>query len=272
MRLHLFGFLVIGLLLLSVNAEPEPKPNSNAKREPRGRFGSFRAANAAEAKSDNANNEKVDDKEVKPMKSDSSIGRFFMKKLFGNQQSQPIVIVTGGTGSGTGTASPTTTVTSTGTIPTASGTITTSPTTGRTTGTTGGTAGTTAREIYGDDEQAEENSNDNNDTVNEQALQAALAAGAQEYVVTDEEIKGTGDSSPKASKRPNRVNLKRKNGRKGQVISVRIPPKYRRYFKNGQKVLLNTKNQNRPKRRRVVKKRGNRRRVNKKNKRRIVAG
>lgn len=182
--------------------------------------------------------------------SNASSGRLFLKKfllfknMFGQQQQQPVIpIIITGASPGTGTATPTygtspssTTVTSTGSIPTATGTITTTPT-------------TSAR---GDvlERQEEQALEDAAAAVDAQELQAALAAGAQEYVVTDQEIRGTSES--KASRVPARVNLRRPGGKKGQVVTVRIPAKYRKYFKNGQKVMLNTSN--RPVKRRVVQK------------------
>lgn len=204
---------------------------------------------------DTVNEKDVDDKTT-PNKADASSGRLFLRKfllfrnIFGNSNTQPVIpiIITGaGTGT-TGATNPTTTITSTGSVPTATGTITTSPTT---------PTGATGRGPE-DPEEDEEEAIENAVALDEQTLQAALAAGAQEYVVTDEEIKGTSDG--KASKQPSRVNLKRKGDKKGQTISVRIPPKYRRYFKNGQRVMLNTGN--RPAKQRVV-----RRRVNKNRKR-----
>ncbi|XP_030569655.1 protein FAM71B [Drosophila novamexicana] len=211
---------------------------------------------------------------------DASSGRLFLKKFLmfknmfssNNQPVIPIIITGAGTGSAT---TPTTTVTSTGSIPTATGTVTTSPTS-PTSPTTPTTA--TGREYYGQqedeqqegDEAAEEEPKPagaiamaaNAELIDEQALQAALAAGAQEYeVFTEGDQADTGATESKASQN-NRINLRRKGARRGQgqMISVRIPPRYRRYFKNGQKVMLNTKS--RPNKRRVV-----RRRVQNKNKR-----
>ncbi|XP_037932442.1 uncharacterized protein LOC119667225 [Teleopsis dalmanni] len=206
-----------------------------------------------------------DNVESSAEKADGSSGRLFLKKfllfrnIFGNSNQQPVIpiIITGATGT-TGNVSPTSTVTSTGTIPSATGTITTTPITT--------TATRMIRSGYNEDEE-----NDAPEEIimnDEQTLQAALTAGAQEYVVTDEEIKGTSDS--KGTKQPARINLRRKGAKKGQVISVRIPPQYRRYFKNGQRVMLNTNN--RPVKRRVVKKRvnnKNRRKINKRT--RVVA-
>ncbi|XP_033239502.1 uncharacterized protein [Drosophila pseudoobscura] len=216
---------------------------------------------------------------------DASSGRLFLKKflMFKNMfssNSQPVIpiIITGagtGTTGTTGTASPTVTVTSTGTIPSATGTITTSPTTTGTTTARQGDAlpyGANAEEddpADADEPQAQAYPGAlaaNAEMLDEQALEAALAAGAQEYeVVTDAEVQGTGATESKATQN-NLINLRRKGARRGQQISVRIPPRYRRYFKNGQKVMLNTNR--RPNKRRVVRKRvqnkklQNRRRVN----------
>lgn len=206
---------------------------------------------------------------------DASSGRLFLKKFLkfknmfssNNQPVIPIIITGGGTSTtGTSPTSPTVTVTSTGTIPTATGTITTSPTS-PTTPTT-----TTARGynvMQDDQEQADDDEPEqehglehepaaavamaaNAELIDEQALQSALAAGAQEYEVFTQ---GEQPDESKATQN-NRISLRRKGGRRGQkgeVISVRVPPRYRRYFKNGQKVMLNTKN--RPAKRRVVRKR-----------------
>ncbi|BFG00794.1 uncharacterized protein DMAD_00714 [Drosophila madeirensis] len=221
---------------------------------------------------------------------DASSGRLFLKKflMFKNMfssSSQPVIpiIITGagtGTGTATATGSPTVTVTSTGTIPSATGTITTSPTTtGTTTGRRQGDALAYGADVEEDDAaEADEPQEQaypgamaaNAELLDEQALEAALAAGAQEYeVVTDAEVQGTGATESKATQN-NMINLRRKGARRGQQISVRIPPRYRRYFKNGQKVMLNTNR--RPNKRRVVRKRvqnkkqQNRRRVNGANK------
>lgn len=209
---------------------------------------------------------------------DASSGRLFLKKFlkFKNMFSSntqpviPIIITGGSTGTTTGTSSPTSptvTVTSTGTIPSATGTITTSPTTPTTPTTT-----TTARGynvMQDDQEQADDDEAEqehelehepaaavamaaNAELIDEQALQSALAAGAQEYEVFTQ---GEQADESKATQN-NRISLRRKGarrGQKGEVISVRVPPRYRRYFKNGQKVMLNTKN--RPAKRRVVRKR-----------------
>ncbi|KAH8291715.1 hypothetical protein KR018_011680 [Drosophila ironensis] len=209
---------------------------------------------------------------------DPSSGRLFLKKFLtfknlfssSNQPVIPIIITGAGTSTATtGSASPTVTVTSTGTIPSATGTITTSPTSPTTTS-------PTARQqpmAYGANEQADQQDQEQDeeqeqlqpaaaypaDLMDEQALQAALAAGAQEYeVVTDEPVQGTAQGSgageSKATQANSHINLRRKGSRRGQVISVRIPPRYRRYFKNGQKVMLNTGS--RPvNKRRVVRKR-----------------
>ncbi|KAL7745399.1 hypothetical protein ACLKA6_015411 [Drosophila palustris] len=202
---------------------------------------------------------------------DASSGRLFLKKflmfknMFGsnNQPVIPIIITSPGTAP---TTSPSVvTVTSTGSIPSATGTVTTSPGTG--TATTPTTPTTTGRQYNNDAEDDEMAADDaeeehmqpegavamaaNAELLDEQAMQAALAAGAQEYeVFTD----GDQADESKASQN-NRINLRRKGGRRGQsqMISVRIPPRYRRYFKNGQKVMLNTKS--RPNKRRVIRKR-----------------
>lgn len=201
---------------------------------------------------------------------EASSGRLFMKKfllfknMFGSNQKQPIIpiIITGGGNNPTNTA-PTSTITSTGTVPSGTGTITTSPVT-----TPAANAPAPApvqrvqliaRGSYDNNDQDEEQSV----AVDEQTLAAALGAGAEEYVVTDQEIKGTSDA--KANQGPARINLRRRGGNNGQVVSVRIPPKYRGYFKNGQRVILN--NGNRPAKRRVIKKRvirnRNRKNINK---------
>ncbi|KAH8409128.1 hypothetical protein KR009_008498 [Drosophila setifemur] len=231
---------------------------------------------------------------------DPSSGRLFLKKFLtfknlfssSNQPVIPIIITGAGspTSTATGTASPTVTVTSTGTIPSATGTITTSPTSPTTTATSRSQQvmayGANQGQIDDDEEEDQEQEQEQMqvqkvqqpaaaypaELMDEQALQAALAAGAQEYeVVTDEEVQGTGPGESKATQ-SNHINLRRKGARRGQVISVRIPQRYRRYFKNGQKVMLNTGS--RPlNKRRVVRKRlpskklNNRRRTggNKKN-------
>lgn len=210
---------------------------------------------------------------------DPSSGRLFLKKFLtfknlfssNNQPVIPIIITGAGTGTTTGTASPTSptvTVTSTGTIPSATGTITTSPTSP----TTSPSASSRQQQSYGnddDDQDADQEQQDQaavqqpaaaypSDLMDEQALQAALAAGAQEYeVVTGDEVQGTGGSvggAGESKATSSHINLRRKGARRGQVISVRIPPRYRRYFKNGQKVMLNTGS--RPgNKRRVVRKR-----------------
>lgn len=231
-------------------------------------------------------------------KGEASSGRLFMKKfllfknMFGNNQKQPVIpiIITGGGGGATttttGTSPPTTTITSTGTVPTATGTITTSPATG--TGGTGGTAdagtadaGTAdagagagarrplqriqllaARGSYDNNNEEQQALEDQETVVDNQALAAALAAGAEEYVVTDQDISGTSDNHNENGAA--RVNLRRRGNKKGKVVSVRVPPKYRGYFKNGQRVILNNGNRFGGKRR-VIKKRVVRKR-NKKNK------
>lgn len=194
---------------------------------------------------------------------DASSGRLFMKKfllfknMFGSQQ-QPIIpiIITGGstgTGTGTGTTPTTTTITSTGTIPTATGTITTEPIEGKR---TVARTPSYAPEYQEDDSETE--------VTEEQALAAVLGNAGEEYVVTDQDIKGTSDA--KASRAPGTVNLKRR----GQIVSVRIPPKYRRYFQNGQRVVLNRPNGG-AKKRRVVSKRPKKNNRKNKNRRRVVA-
>lgn len=207
---------------------------------------------------------------------DASSGRLFLKKFlkFKNMfssNSQPVIpiIITGGGTSTTGTSptSPTVTVTSTGSIPSATGTITTSPTTptSPTSPTARGYNVMQDDQEQADDDEAEQDMElehepaaaavamaANAELIDEQALQSALAAGAQEYEVFTQHDQA--DES-KASQN-NRISLRRKGGRRGQkgeVISVRVPPRYRRYFKNGQKVMLNTKNG--PAKRRVVRKR-----------------
>lgn len=216
---------------------------------------------------------------------DASSGRLFLKKFlkFKNMFSSnsqpviPIIITNSPVSTPTTLTSPTpsVTITSTGTLPSATGTITTSPTTPTTT--------TNARgynAVQDDDEQADDDEageghehehelgleleqeqepaaaalamSGNAELLDEQALQSALAAGAQEYEVFTQ---GEQADESKATQ-SNRINLRRKGGRRGQkgeVISVRVPPRYRRYFKNGQKVMLNTKS--RPVKRRVVRKR-----------------
>ncbi|KAH8335167.1 hypothetical protein KR074_007810 [Drosophila pseudoananassae] len=212
---------------------------------------------------------------------DPSSGRLFLKKFLtfknlfssNNQPVIPIIITGAGTGTTTGTTSPTSptvTVTSTGTIPTATGTITTSPTSP--TSPTTSTAAGRQQQQYGnddDDQDADQEQQDQaavqpaaaypSDLMDEQALQAALAAGAQEYeVVTGAEVQGTGSAGSGAGESKatsSHINLRRKGARRGQVISVRIPPRYRRYFKNGQKVMLNTGRRPGGNKRRVVRKR-----------------
>ncbi|XP_004535422.1 uncharacterized protein LOC101451478 [Ceratitis capitata] len=262
-------FVLIAALVLSAQAEPEPEPNpapepAKAQRVVLPRFRSAavdvkeaRNAQNADAESDaEADTDANANKNATPNKggANASSGRLFLKKfllfknMFSQQEQQPIIpIIIAGNGGGTSptySTSPTMTVTSTGSIPTATGTITTSPST--TTSARGEPA------VRQEEEQALEEAAA---AIDEQELQAALAAGAQEYVVTDQEIRGTSDA--KASRAPARVNLRRPGGKKGQTVSVRIPAKYRKYFKNGQKVMLNTGN--RPiKRRTVQRKRVNR--------------
>lgn len=223
-------------------------------------------------------------------KGDGSSGRLFMKKfmLFKNMfgQKQPVIpiIITGGgnapvtTTTATGTTPPTTTITSTGTVPTATGTITVTPTTGTGNGGTGGGTGNDAGAGAGnrkrplqriqligrgsyDNQEAADDEPEEAAVVDNQELAAALGAGAEEYIVTDQEISGTSDGH--VDNGSARVNLRRRGSKNGRVVSVRIPPKYRGYFKNGQRVILN--NANRNNKRRVVKKRVIRKR-NRKNK------
>lgn len=296
MKYNALIFVLLATLVLCAQAEPEPEP----KPEPepakgmyqcntfniyintnhyflgqRAVFPSFRSvADVKEARNDENIEDESDveaevdasaDENATPNKgANASSGRLFLKKfllfknMFGQQQQQPVIpIVIAGGGSGTSptaSTSPTsTTVTSTGSIPTATGTVSTSPTTL-----------SRADALKRHEEQALE---DAAAAVDEQELQAALAVGAQEYVVTDQEIRGTSES--KATRNPARVNLRRPGAKKGQLVTVRIPPKYRKYFKNGQKVMLNTSN--RPGKRRVVqKKRINRVRRRKGGKRRRV--
>ncbi|XP_017086205.1 serum response factor homolog A [Drosophila eugracilis] len=235
---------------------------------------------------------------------DPSSGRLFLKKFLtfknlfssNNQPVIPIIITGAGTGTSTGTSptSPTVTVTSTGTIPSATGTITTSPTTPSSpTSTSTGRQTIVKGARYGSDDEAEDQEQEKDqeqeqdqelaqgqmpaqaypaELMDEQALQAALAAGAQEYevVTTGHEVQGTGGATGeggKATQSNNHISLRRKGARRGQVISVRIPPRYRRYFKNGQKVMLNTGSRPGSKRR-VVRKRVPAKKINKNNRRR----
>lgn len=262
--LWIFGFILASACILQANADPAPEPEPakahrsayfNEPANPRFRsvplpvdIDDEAIAELRQAADDSANaNEDDSAAAAVPAKGDASSGRLFMKKfllfknIFGANSQQPVIpIIITGAGN-TGATNPTTTITSTGTIPTATGTITTSPVTG-------------SRQT--EDNEGEEEPQ----AVDVQALQAALAANAAEYVVTDQEIKGTSDS--KATNQPQSINLRPKGGKKGQFIKVRIPPQYRRYFKNGQKVMLNTNN--RGGNRRVIKKRNN------KNRRRVV--
>ncbi|XP_011214399.2 uncharacterized protein LOC105233922 [Bactrocera dorsalis] len=274
MKYNALIFVLLAALVLCAQAEPEPEPK--AEPEPakgqRAVFPRFRSAADVKEARDAENVEDESDAEVEASANESatpnkganaSSGRLFLKKfllfknMFGQQQQPVIPIVIAGAGSGsspTYTSPTSTTVTSTGSIPTATGTISTSPTS------------TTSRGdgLKRHEEQALEEAVA---AADEEELQAALAAGAQEYVVTDQEIRGTSES--KATRNPARVNLRRPGAKKGQLVTVRIPPKYRKYFKNGQKVMLNTSN--RPGKRRVVqKKRINRVRRRKGGKRRRV--
>uniref|UniRef100_A0A1I8N5Z1 Uncharacterized protein n=1 Tax=Musca domestica TaxID=7370 RepID=A0A1I8N5Z1_MUSDO len=253
MKTFTFTLILAASLVAVAFAAPEPEPEP-AKAK-------FRAAEVINDDStvevaDNADDGQQADDAVEggSKKGDGSSGRLFMKKfmLFKNMfgQKQPVIpiIITGGgnapvtTTTATGTTPPTTTITSTGTVPTATGTITVTPTTG-----TGNGAA---------DDEPEEAA-----VVDNQELAAALGAGAEEYIVTDQEISGTSDGH--VDNGSARVNLRRRGSKNGRVVSVRIPPKYRGYFKNGQRVILN--NANRNNKRRVVKKRVIRKR-NKKNK------
>ncbi|TMW40281.1 hypothetical protein DOY81_014639, partial [Sarcophaga bullata] len=243
-------------------------------------------------------------------KGEGSSGRLFMKKfllfknMFGSKQSQPIIIVTnnGGADTVTGptTTGPTTTggttpttesIVSTGSVPSGSGTISIAPTTNGDAGTGpdgpgdagAGAGGMNGRiQFYGRGSVSDENKKTDNYAIeqdaglvdeDEQTVAAALAAGGEEYVVTEQEIKGTSDAKARG---PARINLKRRGAKRGQVVSVRVPSKYRKYFKNGQRVVLNRRNKNkgRPIRRRVIRRGSNRRRIKNKNnnkRRRIVA-
>ncbi|KAI8036075.1 serum response factor homolog A [Drosophila gunungcola] len=280
--------ILLALGLLAVQAAPEKKLTQKTHQVEEKEVASG-AAGAAGAK-------------------DPSSGRLFLKKFLtfknlfssSNQPVIPIIITGAGTGTGTTTntgtgTSPTVTVTSTGTIPSATGTITTSPTTSPTpVRAFGPTIVKGAR--YGSDDQDEDQDQDGEkeqdldqeqeqeqeaqlpaqaypaELMDEQALQAALAAGAQEYeVVTEQEVQGTAGSASLAgteskATQSNHISLRRKGARRGQVISVRIPPRYRRYFKNGQKVMLNTGSRPATKRR-VVRKRVPAKKINRNNNR-----
>ncbi|KAH8238532.1 hypothetical protein KR032_008936 [Drosophila birchii] len=289
--MKLFVFAVLLSCCLAVHAAPEKKllarsRNVEVEQEQDAKLGMASASGAAGAAGAGAGASGAQ------VAKDPSSGRLFLKKFLtfknlfssSNQPVIPIIITGAGTSTGTATAptSPTVTVTSTGTIPSASGTITTSPTT-PTTPTT--TARFTVRKSYGDEEPDQDQDQDQDqeqdqeqdqdqelqqpaqaypaDLMDEQALQAALAAGAQEYeVVTQPEIQGSGQSKATQS---SHISLRRKGARRGQVISVRIPPRYRRYFKNGQKVMLNTGSRPVTKRR-VVRKRVPSKRINNNNK------
>ncbi|XP_017869467.1 PREDICTED: uncharacterized protein LOC108618071 [Drosophila arizonae] len=265
--------LLASLLCLTAQAE---KPSHVVKARRGSYFNepalarSSDAGVAALALDQSADKDKVGAGSSATSSKDPSSGRLFLRKFLmfknmfsSNQQPVIPIIITGG-GTGTAPTSPITTLTTTGTLPTATGTIDTSPTSPTTP-----TSPTSPvpRQYYDQqaDEQAEADAGDdeaqpvamaaNAELIDEQALQAAIAAGAQEYeVFTDGDQSDAGATESKASQ-SNRINLRRKGGRRGQgqMISVRIPPRYRRYFKNGQKVMINTKN--RPNRRRVVRKR-----------------
>ncbi|XP_067635564.1 uncharacterized protein [Eurosta solidaginis] len=217
-----------------------------------------------------------DDADIKEMakqstkKADPSKGRLFFNKLllfrnvFGQQQQQPIIpiIVTGGPGTAPLTyptySSPTTTGSLSPTSPAISGSVATSPAATAPAATGVGRVGIVR-------DQQDQTLSGAATVVNEQELQAALAGGAQEYVVTDQEIRGTSDA--KANRVPSRVNLRRVGANRGQTITVRIPARYRKYFKNGQKVMLNAPNRNRQMNRRATQRRRNNR-----NRRRRVGG
>ncbi|XP_017009034.2 uncharacterized protein [Drosophila takahashii] len=296
MKLYLAYAILLASCLLFAQAAPEKK-NSLAQKSRQAEQADAKLGGVAGSSSSSPAGAK-----------DPSSGRLFLKKFLtfknlfssSNQPVIPIIITGAGTGTTTGTTSPTSptvTVTSTGTIPSATGTITTSPTTTSPTTTSTGRRTVIKGARYGsqdqeeqeqgeledqkDQEQAEDQELDQAaqmpaqaypaDLMDEQALQAALAAGAQEYevVTTDHELQGTGGSSAEGAKatqsNSNTISLRRKGARRGQVISVRIPPRYRRYFKNGQKVMLNTGSRPGSKRR-VVRKRVPAKKVNKGNK------
>ncbi|XP_075157392.1 uncharacterized protein LOC142230634 [Haematobia irritans] len=269
-----FSLILATAILAVVIAAPEPEP----AKAPR-----FRAAQIIQDDTNDEGIAVVDDKEASEVtdgankKGDASSGRLFMKKfllfknMFGSNQQQPVIpIIVTGAGGGTttttggvttGTTPTTTTITETGTIPTATGTITTSPITGRITekkpaqrvqlGGRGSYDNKNEEEQEEMDEEEEEAA-----MVDNQALAAALAAGAEEYVVTDQEIGGTTNAENGAA----RVNLRRSGAQRGKIVSVRVPAKYRGYFKNGQRVILNNGKRAGAKRRvvkkRVIKKRG----------------
>ncbi|KAH8368508.1 hypothetical protein KR084_012454 [Drosophila pseudotakahashii] len=294
MKLYLAFAILLASCLLFAQAAPEKKSLAQKSRQ----------AEQADAKVG-----VVAGSSSSTAAKDPSSGRLFLKKFLtfknlfssNNQPVIPIIITGAGTGTTTGTSptSPTVTVTSTGTIPSATGTITTSPTSPTSPTSTTGRRTVIKGARYGsqdqDQDQAEQEEKDRDqeqqedqeleqaaqmpaqaypaELMDEQALQAALAAGAQEYevVTTDHELQGTGGSSAsgegaKATQsNGNTISLRRKGARRGQVISVRIPPRYRRYFKNGQKVMLNTGSRPGSKRR-VVRKRVPAKKVNKGNK------
>ncbi|XP_017490164.1 PREDICTED: uncharacterized protein LOC108378375 [Rhagoletis zephyria] len=278
-------FILVAALALCAHAKPEPEPAKVLRAVfPRSRSSGdvkdARNTNTADDKSKsdvvadsdaNADANANEDATTPNKGSGASSGRLFLKKLtlfkniFGSQEPAVIPIIIANSGTGTYTTptytSPTSTITTTGSIPTATGIISTSPTSGTGTGT--GTSTSTASRGDTGQRQHEQPADEAAVAIDEEQLQAALAAGAQEYVVTDQEIRGTSDA--KATKGPARVNLRRPGGKKGQFVTVRIPARYRQYFKNGQKVMLNTGN--RPPKRRVIK----RRRVNK-NRRRKAGG
>ncbi|XP_037815676.1 uncharacterized protein LOC119606305 [Lucilia sericata] len=286
MKIFTLTFVLLAAFAVVALAEPEPEPVKASR---------YRAAQIIEDDVKDADDhDQLENDEVvvndASKKGDASSGRLFMKKfvlfknMFGQNQKQPIIpiIITGANSDdGIGLSPTTTTITSDGTIPTATGTITTetlSPT-GAGAGPEPGAGAGAGNEgeavnrihLYGrgsssdNDKEAEEEGA----IVDEHTLAAALAAGAEEYVVTDQEIQGTSDA--KANNGPARINLRRRGTKRGQVVSVRVPARYRGYFKNGQRVILNNNKRTRPVKRRVIKRRTNRRRLNKnKNKRRRI--
>ncbi|XP_023294448.2 uncharacterized protein LOC111677540 [Lucilia cuprina] len=285
MKFFTLTFVLLAAFALVALAEPEPEPVKASR---------YRAAQIIDDDVKDADDhDQLESDEVvvndASKKGDASSGRLFMKKfvlfknMFGQNQKQPIIpiIITGANSdAGTGLSPTTTTITSDGTIPTATGTVTTETLDPTGTGGAGAGAGPGAGidggaanriQLYGrgssseNDKEAEEE----DAIVDEQTLAAALAAGAEEYVVTDQEIKGTSDA--KANNAPARINLRRRGAKRGQVVSVRVPARYRGYFKNGQRVILNNNKRTRPVKRRVIKRRTNRRRPNKnRNKRRRI--
>uniref|UniRef100_A0A1I8PWD3 Uncharacterized protein n=1 Tax=Stomoxys calcitrans TaxID=35570 RepID=A0A1I8PWD3_STOCA len=250
--------LVTALLAVAFAApEPEPEP-APAKAS---RFRAAQIINDDATDEDIGDNDGVDEKDadVSDKKGDASSGRLFMKKfllfrnMFGNTQ-QPVIpiIITGGTNTGTATVTnptantpTTTTVTTTGTIPTATGTITTTPLTAAARVEKKKPAqriqlaarGSYENDNEEEDEQEQEEMEEETPVVDNEALAAALAANAEEYVVTDQEIGGTSDGT--GNNAAAKINLRRNGSQRGKVVSVRVPAKYRGYFKNGQRVMLN---------------------------------